>query len=374
MIADTADQARVSDDEPAQLPSAAPAVSFSGVSKHFGAISALDDVTFQVPDGELITLLGPSGCGKTTLLRIVAGFEKPSSGRVDIGGASVLGIPPEQRPVNLIFQRWALFPHKNVLENVLFGLEAARIPRREARERAREALRLCRMDAFESRRVQELSGGQAQRVAVARALVNRPKVLLLDEPLSALDLKLRRQLQLELRRLQQELAMTFVYVTHDQEEALAISDGIVVMHEGRVVQQSRPRQLYDDPNSLFAATFIGDANVLPCRVRHWQSGHATVEIGGLIATGRCGDPLAEGAAAKFCLRPERIRVGMAGGAYIGTVADVVFAGARVRYWLTLAEDVTLLAETPIAPGQPLLSLGAQTPLDWDADAAFVFAA
>jgi spermidine/putrescine transport system ATP-binding protein len=360
-------------DEPARgRPSPAPALSLVDVTKRFGDVAAVDAVTLSVPEGELVTLLGPSGCGKTTLLRIVAGFERPTEGRVLIGRDDITGAPPERRPVNLVFQRWALFPHKNVLENVLFGLEAARVPRREARERALDALRLCRMDGFTGRKIQELSGGQAQRVAVARALVNRPQLLLLDEPLSALDLKLRRHLQVELRRLQQELGMTFLYVTHDQEEALALSDAIVVMQDGRVVQHSTPRELFDEPRTLFAATFIGDANVLPGTIARLDGERADVVVGRITLHGRCRQALAAGAPARLCLRPSQVRVGA--GEIAATVVDVVFAGSSVRYWLRLTPDVTIVADSPIKPGEPLLEIGAEATVDWDPDAVFVFPA
>jgi len=372
MIAELADDAAIDSPEPpARALAPVPAISLVAVSKRFGALTAVDGVALEIPNGQLVTLLGPSGCGKTTLLRIVAGFEQPTEGRVLIGGTDVTGVPPERRPVNLVFQRWALFPHKDVLENVLFGLEAARVPRREARERALETLRLCRMDGFAKRRVQELSGGQAQRVAVARALVNQPQVLLLDEPLSALDLKLRRHLQVELRRLQQELGMTFLYVTHDQEEALALSDGIVVLHDGRVVQHSTPRELYDRPQSLFAATFIGDANVLPCRVIRVAGDRAEVAVDSLVVHCRCEPGLAPDTAAELCLRPGHIRIGE--GTVPARVTDVVFAGSVVRYWLALTPGATIVAELPVSPGTELLRIGTETTLDWDEDAARVFA-
>ncbi len=217
-----------------------PVVRLRGVSKRFGEVVAVDDVTLEIPQGHFTTLLGPSGCGKTTLLRMLAGFEEPATGTVEIDGRDMRGVPPERRPVNMVFQRYALFPHRNVIENVMFGLESARVPRPSALARAREALATCNIENLETRRISELSGGQAQRVAVARALVNRPKILLLDEPLAALDLKLRRHLRFELRRLQQELETTFLYVTHDQGEALAMSDSIVLMNGGRVIQHCSP--------------------------------------------------------------------------------------------------------------------------------------
>lgn len=364
------DREEVAQTEPSATTSS-PAVRLCGVSKRFGSAIALDAVTLEIPVGKLVTLLGPSGCGKTTLLRIIAGFESPTSGRVEIDGLDVGRLPPERRPVNLVFQRWALFPHMNVLENVMFGLQAVRTPRRDAKERAREALAMCRMKGFDDRRVTELSGGQAQRVAVARALVNRPKVLLLDEPLSALDLKLRRHMQVELRRLQHELEMTFVYVTHDQDEALAMSDSIVLMNDGCVVQQATPRELYERPGSLFAATFIGEPNVLPCTVLEVNTSGAIVDLGGVITTARVPRTVVEGRAS-LCLRPERVRLGETPATARGIVQDVIFVGSSARYWLTVG-DVTFVAETPIAEDQRLLEIGEETTISWDPDAAVVFA-
>lgn len=355
-----------------------PVVRLDGLVKRFGSAVALESVSLEIEAATLVTLLGPSGCGKTTLLRILAGFEQPSEGTVEIDRRDMRRVPPERRPVNLIFQRYALFPHRNVLENVLFGLEAARVGRSEALARAREALALCRMEAFEHRRIDELSGGQAQRVAVARALVNRPRVLLLDEPLAALDLKLRRHLQFELRRLQQELEMTFVYVTHDQGEALTISDSIVLMHEGRVIQHSAPRDLYESPRSVFAATFVGEANVLGCVVQSVRSGRASVRVGTLALDGRDLGGLSAGQAASLCIRPEHVRIGPAPGAAGGlraTVADVVFQGPVARYWLTVEQaDASLVADMPVKPGQPLVAAGASVTVEWDSDAAIVLAA
>lgn len=354
---------------------AVPAVRLTDVSKRFGEVVALSDVSFEIPAGQLVTLLGPSGCGKTTLLRILAGFEQPTAGAVEIEGKDVRAWPPERRPVNLIFQRYALFPHRNVLENVLFGLEAARVPRREAVERARQALALCRLEGFERRRVDELSGGQAQRVALARALVNRPRVLLLDEPLAALDLKLRRHLQLELRRLQRELGMTFIYVTHDQDEALSMSDTIVVMHEGRAIQHSTPRELYDAPHSLFAATFVGDANVLTCVVERVRGGRAEIQVGELHLTGRAMNELREGQTAHLCVRPERVRLSprpSTAPGFMAEVVDVVFQGSAARYWLALGgTGAQIVAEASVEPGDPLFSQGASIFVDWEPDAALV---
>jgi ABC-type Fe3+/spermidine/putrescine transport system ATPase subunit len=350
-------------------------VRLAGVSKRFGAVSALEDVSLDIPAGHFVTLLGPSGCGKSTLLRILAGFEAPTSGTVEIDGRDVRRVPPERRPVNLIFQRYALFPHRNVLDNVLFGLEAAGVPRAERLERAREALRTCRVEALESRRVDELSGGQAQRVAVARALVNRPRILLLDEPLAALDLKLRRELQVELRRLQQELGMTFLYVTHDQGEALAMSDAIVLMHDGQVVQASAPRTLYDAPETVFAATFIGDANVLDCVVSGVSEGHVDVTVGSATVSAATRHSLEPGAPAKLCLRPERISLNPSGdqaNALPCVIANVAFEGSAIRYWLSVAGiDKLLVAQVAAGPGTPLYEIGTRVSAGWESESALV---
>jgi ABC-type Fe3+/spermidine/putrescine transport system ATPase subunit len=348
-----------------------PAIKLAGVTKRFGSVPALVDVNVDITAGQFVTLLGPSGCGKSTLLRIVAGFESPSSGTVEIDGRDMRRSPPERRPVNLVFQRYALFPHRNVIDNVLFGLESSGVRRQEARDRARAALARCRIEDLEGRRIHELSGGQAQRVAVARALVNEPKVLLLDEPLAALDLKLRRHLQFELRRLQQELETTFVYVTHDQGEALAMSDAIILMQDGQVVQMSTPRDLYDAPESVFAATFIGEANVLDCRVTALATDGVDVTVQGLVTRARASRPFTVGRSATLCLRPERIRVeprrvaaSSAGGLAV-TVVGSAFEGGAVRYWLEIAgTSAGLTAVVPITPGEAAFRDGSELVASW----------
>ncbi len=355
-------------------PAGAPAVRVAGLTKRFGPVCALDDVTLELPAGRLVTLLGPSGCGKTTLLRILAGFEQPDAGTVEIGGEDMQRRPPERRPVNMVFQRYALFPHRNVLENVLFGLQSSGTPAKAAREQALATLALCRMDGYEERRIDELSGGQAQRVAVARALVNRPRVLLLDEPLAALDLKLRRHMQVELRRLQQELGMTFVYVTHDQDEALAMSDLIVLLDAGRPVQCAAPRDLYDAPACVFAATFLGEANVLPGVLAADDGRVARVAVGDLELPARSRPGLSPGAAVHLCVRPERVLVAEEEGSGAGTPAtllEVVFRGASVRYLLRVdGTALRVVADVAVRPGAPLLEAGAPVRFAWDgADAA-----
>ncbi len=246
-------------------------IEVQGVSKSFatkdaGTVAALKDVSLKIDGKEFFTLLGPSGCGKTTLLRLIGGFEAPSAGAIRIDGIDVAALPPQQRPVNTVFQSYALFPHMTVAENVAFGLEMCRWPKADVDLRVVQALALVRLEGFAQRKPAQLSGGQQQRVALARALAPKPKVLLLDEPLSALDLKLRKEMQAELKRLQRETGITFVLVTHDQEEALAMSDRIAVMRDGLVLQVGTPKAIYDDPNCRFVADFIGEANLVPGKI------------------------------------------------------------------------------------------------------------
>ncbi|HRE46767.1 MAG TPA: ABC transporter ATP-binding protein [Aggregatilineales bacterium] len=238
------------------------AIELVQVTKSFGNYVAVDNVSLQIKDGEFFSLLGPSGCGKTTSLRMIAGFEMPTSGEIHLHGQSVGDLPPFKRPINTVFQNYALFPHLSVAQNVGFGLEMRHIPKPEITARVGEALAMVRMAEFANRRPNQLSGGQQQRVALARALVNRPEVLLLDEPLGALDLKLRKQMQLELKAMQAEIGITFIYVTHDQEEALTMSDRIAVMHRGKVLQCASPREIYERPLSRYVADFIGETNFL----------------------------------------------------------------------------------------------------------------
>lgn len=348
------------------------AVELVGVSKRFGGVVALHELSLALPPGRLITLLGPSGCGKTTLLRLIAGLEQPDTGTISIGGEDMRRRPPERRPVNMVFQRYALFPQRDVLENVLFGLQSARVKHREARERALAALAMCRMDGYEDRRIEELSGGQAQRVAVARALVNRPRVLLLDEPLAALDLKLRRHMQSELRGLQQELGMTFVYVTHDQDEALAMSDLVVLMDGGEVVQCAAPRDLYDRPSCVFAATFLGEANVLGGVLAHVDERRAQLRVGPLEIAGVATPGLRVGEPAYLCVRPERVSLTDGADGLAATVTDVVFGGACARYGVVLRDaDARLVVEDGVEPGVPLRAIGETVNVIWRPDVARV---
>jgi iron(III) transport system ATP-binding protein len=258
---------------------ARPTVQFDAVTKRYGDVVAVDAVSFDIAPATLVTLLGPSGCGKTTTLRLIAGLEQASTGRILIDGADVTALSAAERDVSMVFQSYALFPHMDVMENVSYGLRAMGLKKAEAEARAAEKLSLVGLSGYEKRQPSELSGGQQQRVAVARAIVLEPKVLLFDEPLSNLDAKLRRRVRDEIRGLQQDLALTVVYVTHDQEEALAVSDRIVVMHTARIAQDGTPRELYNEPASRFVADFMGDANILDVDVVTLTNGKATVRLG-----------------------------------------------------------------------------------------------
>src|SRR6478672_1109583 len=278
---------------PEELPRAA--IGLVGVSKRFGTHAAVDDVSLEIGESEFFSLLGPSGCGKTTTLRMVAGFELPDTGRIVLKGNDVTQVPANRRPVNMVFQQYALFPHMSVYDNVAFGLKVKGVSRREHAGRVKEMLRIVELDGLERRRPRQLSGGQQQRVALARALVNSPSALLLDEPLGALDLKLRQAMQLELKRIQREVGITFVFVTHDQEEALTMSDRIAVMSEGRVEQIGSPEEIYHQPTSEFVAGFIGMANLMPATVSAVTAGRATATLGdGTVVDAEAADGLAVG--------------------------------------------------------------------------------
>ncbi|WP_084961418.1 ABC transporter ATP-binding protein [Thermoactinospora rubra] len=289
------------------------------VSRRFGEVTALEDVSLEIGQGEFFALLGPSGCGKTTLLRILAGFETPDSGTVTLDGADLLAKPPNKRPVNLMFQSYALFPHMTVAKNVAYGLEQEKLDRAEIRHRVGEVLETVGLSDLGGRKPHQLSGGQRQRVALARAIVKRPRLLLLDEPLSALDKKVRADMQLELKRLQHEVGITFVVVTHDQEEAMSLADRIAVFSAGRVCQVDEPVALYERPRTRFVADFVGANNLFEGVFT--DGGVKTEAFGLLRGTGQA----TEGAAALLAVRPEKVRLD-AGEGLAGTVADVSFYG------------------------------------------------
>src|SRR5436190_384948 len=313
-----------------------PDIRLAGVRKLFGELVAVDGVDLDISRGEFFTLLGPSGSGKTTCLRMIAGFERPDEGRIELGGDDVSRLPPAERDVNTVFQDYALFPHMSVGENVAYGLKVKKVAKGERTRRVEEALAMVRLEGYGDRRPSQLSGGQRQRVALARALVNRPRVLLLDEPLGALDLKLRQQLQVELKRIQNEVGITFVYVTHDQDEALTMSDRIAVMDSGRVLQVGTPRDVYEEPESRFVAGFVGVSNLLELPIAGSDGDVLTLQLGprDSISAEHGGAP--EGATAIVTIRPERIAFGTGGDCRAhGRVRESLYAGPTSRFVVEL---------------------------------------
>jgi spermidine/putrescine ABC transporter ATP-binding subunit len=325
------------------------AVSIKDVSKAFGDVAALRDVSLEIAPGELLTLLGPSGCGKTTLLRVLAGFETPDRGRVIISARDVSALPPYRRPVNTVFQHYALFPHRTVAGNVAFGLEHNGCPRGEIPARVARALELVRLPGHAERRIDQLSGGQKQRVALARALVLEPEVLLLDEPMAALDPKLRKEVQVEVKNLQERLGTTFVFVTHDQDEALLMSDRVAVMNAGRIEQVGPPDALYERPRTRFVADFLGVRNLLSAVVRGRENGDVVVETtGGLrLRAAADGGGVAHGGPVSIGIRAERISIveGETAGALAGTIEDELYLGDRTDWRVRVAGETLAVAES-----------------------------
>jgi spermidine/putrescine transport system ATP-binding protein len=348
-----------------------PSVELRSVTKRFGDVVAVDDVSLAIEQGGFFTLLGPSGCGKTTTLRIVAGFEEATDGQVLIDGADVASLPPYKRPTNTVFQSYALFPHLNVKDNVAFGLKRKGVEGREIDRRVREELKRVGLAAEAKRRPAQLSGGQQQRVALARALVNLPKVLLLDEPLGALDLKLRKGLQVELKRIQREVGITFVYVTHDQEEALTMSDQIAVMNHGRIEQVGDPEEVYERPATTFVAGFIGVSNLMPGTISAaGKAGEVRLDSGVTLRADVNG--FAPGDRCHAVVRPEKLRVdsnGAGGNAprVEGLVESSLFLGTSTQLIVRLPDDVrmtVLIPNADEAERQKLPGGGAKVKLSW----------
>ena len=326
------------------------AVELRDVGKRFGSVVALDRVDLEIRKGEFFSLLGPSGCGKTTTLNLIGGFETASRGTLLIDGQPMGDTPSHARPVNTVFQSYALFPHMSVADNVGFGLRMKKVPRPERRRAVEEMLRLVSLEGFEERRPGQLSGGQRQRVALARALINHPSVLLLDEPLGALDLKLRKQMQAELTRLQRRVGITFVYVTHDQDEAMSMSDRIAVMDRGRVLQVGTPAEIYRDPADRFVMEFIGSPNVFAGRVERLGDGEVDVAIPGVavVRARHAGSGLGMGAVAAVLVRPERVRLSATPPAapaapLPGQIAKIADLGFISHYFVRLADGHEVLA-------------------------------
>ncbi|MBX3098457.1 MAG: ABC transporter ATP-binding protein [Salinibacterium sp.] len=353
-------------------------VVLDGVTRRFGETKAVDNLSLRVEAGEFLSLLGPSGCGKTTTLRMLAGFEHPDGGDIRISGTSVLGVPPYKRDVNTVFQAYALFPHMSVAENVAYGLRQKRVPRAEVRVRVAEALELVQMRSFADRKSTQLSGGQQQRIALARALVNKPSVLLLDEPLGALDRQLREEMQLELKLLQSQLGITFVFVTHDQGEALSMSDRIAVMREGRIEQLADADTIYARPDSAYVAAFIGQQNFVVGTLT--SSGDAVDTTIGALKAARIDSGLISGDAAQAAIRPEFVRITPAAepkptgtqGAD-GTLIGLAHLGESMQYLVQLDAGQSILSRRPTADA-PSVSVGDAVRVSWKPEHVQVFPA
>jgi len=336
--------------------------------KKYGAVVALGGVSIRFQEGELFGLLGPSGSGKTTLLRAIAGFVTLDEGSVLIDGRDISGVPVHLRNIGMMFQNYALFPHMSVADNVAFGLEVRSLPKAEVRERVKAALGMVRLTGLEARRPKQLSGGQQQRVALARALVTRPKVLLLDEPLGALDRHLRQEMQIELRRIQRAVGITTVFVTHDQEEALTLSDRIAIFESGRIIQEGPPMEVYERPRSKFAAGFLGEANFLQGRIENLSGGLATVALD-LGGRAQCAVPGGEvGQSVTLALRPEKIGIAAGDGGINqtrGRVTDVVFSGNSTTYRVAVGEQSMTLFRQNLSGSA--IEPGSEVTLSWSGE-------
>jgi spermidine/putrescine transport system ATP-binding protein len=363
--------------QPAQPAAADPTVRLERVSKHFGELVAVRELDLDIGRGEFFTMLGPSGCGKTTTLRMVAGFEQPTAGRVVIEGSDVAGLPSYKRPTNTVFQSYALFPHLSVRDNVAFGLRRKKVPKDEIGKRVEAELERVGLAAEVNRKPSQLSGGQQQRVALARALVNLPKVLLLDEPLGALDLKLRKNLQVELKRIQREVGITFVYVTHDQEEALTMSDRIAVMSNGVVEQVDTPENVYERPSTTFVAGFIGVSNLMPGTVTSATDGRGMIKLDTGIDVETRVDGIGVGERCHAVVRPEKLQItdpdSVAPGAQPGVdgvVQSSVYLGTSTQIIVALPGDVSMTVLVPNASEAERARLpggGAPVRLSWEPD-------
>jgi spermidine/putrescine transport system ATP-binding protein len=358
----------------------APVIRLDGVSKRFGDYVAVESADFDIAEGEFFSMLGPSGCGKTTTLRMIAGFEQPTTGRILLHGDDVSTTPPYKRDVNTVFQNYALFPHMNVFENVAFGLRNKKTPNDVVRTRVMELLEVVRLPDMAERKPNQLSGGQQQRIALARALVNLPKALLLDEPLGALDLKLREVMQLELKRIQREVGITFIFVTHDQEEALTMSDRIAVMTQGRVDQIGSPTDIYHQPSTAFVAGFIGTANLLPVTVRSQEGDTVLVDsrLGNPFRVPAGGRSHSPGSDATLMVRPERLvpagaplHGGEPAGSIECTVTSLVFQGPVVRCQVQTSTGTDLVAHLGPEDDPASIRVGSPITMTWAYEGAYL---
>ncbi len=360
------------------------------VTKRFSDVVAVDDMSLDIERGEFFSMLGPSGCGKTTTLRMIAGFEDATAGSIYLGEQDVTNLPPYKRDVNTVFQNYALFPHLNVHENVAFGLRRRKIANDEVKRRVAEMLELVELPGYDRRRPHQLSGGQQQRVALARALINRPRVLLLDEPLGALDLKLRKQMQVELKRIQTEVGITFIYVTHDQEEAMTMSDRIAVMRGGRIEQLDTPEDLYERPQTAFVAGFLGSSNLLAGKVLRVVDDAVEIELTGGQVVRATGAGLADGQSVRVGVRPEKFALvtadadtaaadessTRASGSNVvhGTVLDASYVGVSTEYTVQLQDGLDVrvyMQNTEASSATPHCSRGDRVRLSWRPDHTFL---
>ena len=354
-----------------------------GLTKQYGATRAVDAVSLAVERGEFLSILGPSGCGKTTTLRMIAGFERPDAGEICLQGAPVGDMPPYDRNVNTVFQSYALFPHMSVFDNIAFGLRMRRLARGEIERRVRRLLEIVELPGYERRLPHQLSGGEQQRIGVARALVNQPTVLLLDEPLGALDLKVRKRMQLELKRIHREVGITFIYVTHDQEEALVLSDRVAVMNRGRIEQVDTTYNIYEHPRTMFVADFIGESNALPGEVTGRDDGVAVRCANGTLVRSReeGAAGLPDATAVQVVVRPEKITLAPAGAGrdegnrMTGTVREVIFQGTSVRYEVDVGLERLLAVHEQNSQRVDLAGLlkpGQEVDASWRSDCTLVF--
>lgn len=372
------------DDQPWLNPNEKPHVQLINIRKNYGDFTAVDNISLDIYKGEFFSLLGPSGCGKTTLLRMLAGFETPSQGRILLDKEDMSTVPPHQRPVNMMFQSYALFPHMNVETNIAFGLKQDKVPKPEIKQRVEEVIELVQLGDFAKRKPHQLSGGQKQRVALARSLVKKPKMLLLDEPLGALDKKLRQQTQFELMNIQEKLGITFVIVTHDQEEAMTVSSRIAVMDHGKIVQVATPSQIYEYPNSRYVAEFIGDVNIFQGRVKCTDDEEDTIILGDEydcnIKTGRSSD-IADGASAWIAIRPEKLEISTQAPAQTrynclkGEVWDIGYLGNLSVYHVKLSSGkmVTAVRTNRERNQENMITWEDQVYLYWSPSAAVTLA-
>jgi spermidine/putrescine transport system ATP-binding protein len=345
----------------------APDVRLQDVVKKFDETVAVDGISLEIPRGSFFALLGPSGCGKTTTLRMIGGFEEPTSGRIFLGDQDVVGLPPYKRDVNTVFQSYALFPHMTIEGNVAFGLERRGLKKAEVKARVSEMLELVGLAGYGARKPRQLSGGQQQRVALGRALVNHPRVLLLDEPLGALDLKLRKQMQLELKRIQHEIGITFIHVTHDQEEAMTMADAIAVMNSGRIEQLGEPEELYERPATAYVAGFLGISNLLPATVEGPDA--VRLEDGTIVRAKVNGQAGAVAAG----VRPEKITIGAGGGAneLPGTISETAYIGVATQVVVRTSAGIVHVFAQNIDAGGRVPPPGSNVMLSWSPDSTFV---